>query len=304
MDGSLALASTTGIQLFGRTGEAVAQETVILSNPAIYAENGMAVVYDLGGTSLRILSKSDITRSMETENPIVSATVNQNGYLALTTQEDGYRGSVTVYDETGAAVYKWYSGEGYVLLAAVSPDNTKMSALTLTDAGSRIMSFHLDSEAEDVFYELSGKTLMDIRYTSDGNLLVLAEDALLVLDEDGNERYRTAFSDQYLKNYSMDSAEFTAVVLNDYQVGYQGEILTVDEAGNMLGTLTFNRDVRSISAAGDYLAVLYSDGLTVYKDDLSEYAVYDDLDSADRVLMRSNGTALVISSYSAKLYGR
>ena len=304
LDGSLALASTTGIQLFDRTGEAVAQETVILSSPAIYAEHGRAAVYDLGGTVFRMLDGSGIIYGMETEKPIISATVNESGYVALATQEDGYRGSVTVYDETGAPAYKWYSGEGYVLLAAVSPDNKRMAALTLTDMGSRILSFHLDSEAKNVFYERSGKTLMDMKYTTDGTLLVLAEDALIGLDKDGTERYQITFSDRYLNNYSMNSNEFTAVVLNDYQVGNQGQLLSVDGDGYELGTLTFSRDVLCISAAGGYLAVLYSDGLTIYRDDMSEYAVYDDIGSAGRVLMRSNGTAIVISSYSAMVYGR
>jgi hypothetical protein len=92
---------------------------------------------------------------------------------------------------------------------------------------------------------------------------------------------------------------FTALVLNDYMVGDQGSILTVDRAGNTLGTLQTSKKVLWMSASGDYLVVLYSDGLVLYDRHLKERARFDDTAGAVQTIMRSDGTALLILPHSA-----
>ena len=55
-------------------------------------------------------------------------------------------------------------------------------------------------------------------------------------------------------------------------------------------------------AAGKYFAVLYSDSLVLYTAQLQEYARLDGTEYARSVLMRADGTAVLVGSSSAWLY--
>ena len=57
-----------------------------------------------------------------------------------------------------------------------------------------------------------------------------------------------------------------------------------------------------MSAAGKYIAVLYSDSLVLYTPQLQEYARLDATEYARSVIMREDGTAVLIGSSSAWLY--
>lgn len=62
-------------------------------------------------------------------------------------------------------------------------------------------------------------------------------------------------------------------------------------------------EVLSVSACGEYVAVLTAQSLTVYPMDLSEvYASLDNRSGARRVLMREDGSAMLISTDSASLF--
>lgn len=53
--------------------------------------------------------------------------------------------------------------------------------------------------------------------------------------------------------------------------------------------MAVDSEVLDLSAAGRYLAVLYSNKLVIYDQKLRECAVLEDVSSARRVLMRSDG---------------
>ena len=57
-----------------------------------------------------------------------------------------------------------------------------------------------------------------------------------------------------------------------------------------------------LSAAGRYLAVLYSNKLVIYDRNLQECSVLEDVSSASRVLMRSDGSAVMAGTNAASLY--
>ena len=81
-----------------------------------------------------------------------------------------------------------------------------------------------------------------------------------------------------------------------------GRLVTVDKNGEALGTLDVREEVLSISASGRYLAVLYADRLEVYNQDLQPYAALRGIGSAREVLMRPDGSVLLLSGGSASLF--
>lgn len=80
------------------------------------------------------------------------------------------------------------------------------------------------------------------------------------------------------------------------------KLVTVSSDGTEMASLDSSQEVLSMSAAGKYIAVLYSDSLVLYTPQLQEYARLDGTEYARSVIMREDGTAVLIGSSSAWLY--
>lgn len=76
----------------------------------------------------------------------------------------------------------------------------------------------------------------------------------------------------------------------------------MDTAAATVGSLALDEQVLSVSAAGRYFAVLTSDRLDIYTKDMSLYSSLEGVLGARKVLLRSDGTAFLISSGTAWLY--
>lgn len=106
----------------------------------------------------------------------------------------------------------------------------------------------------------------------------------------------------YLRQYSLGGSGFVALLLNRYQAGSIGTLVTVDETGEVIASLDVAQEVLDISACGNYLAVLMSNSLVIYDRELQEYSRLTDTDYANRVLMEEDGSALVIGGSQAFRY--
>jgi hypothetical protein len=60
--------------------------------------------------------------------------------------------------------------------------------------------------------------------------------------------------------------------------------------------------VLSLSAAGQYFAVLTGDRLDIYTSDLSLYASLEGTQGARKVVLMSDGSAILISAETASFY--
>ena len=128
---------------------------------------------------MRVIGKNGLTAQLEMGNEIISATAGEGGWFVVCTSESGYKGLVTIYNDKGEEEYKWYSGEGYLVSAALRPGNASFTAMTITGEGTRLVGFDLDSDTEKTSYVFEGGIALDITYLSDGRILAVCNDALM-----------------------------------------------------------------------------------------------------------------------------
>lgn len=304
---NLLIVSTTRIQLLGRDGSELWTKTVNFSNPAIAVGSQNAAVYDVGGKDLYILGQRGLLRDMsdKSENGILSVTVNGSDYLALTTIKSGYRAAVTAYNSSGEPVFTFNSSERYISDACVLNDNRHLAVVTLGEAegvfASRMNFYAFNSEEEVSETTLSGAMVLSLGNLG-GKLAALQDDRLTVFDADGSLSGSCRFEYPYLRGYSANGSDFAILLLSRYRSGSAMRLITVDTDGQKRGMLDERREVLDVSAAGRYVAVLLSDSLTIYTSDFTEYATLTETDFAKHVVMRSDGTALLIGTTRATLY--
>ena len=303
----LLIVSTTRIQLLDSSGGELWAQTVNFTHPAISSGAQTAAVYDVGGQELYILGTRGLVRDMsgESGNGILSATLNASDYLALTTLKSGYRAAVTVYDASLTPVFTFNSSERYVSDARVLSDNRHVAAVTLGEAdgvfASMLTFYAFDSERPVSETTLGGSMVLSLGGVGD-TLAALEDDRLTLFYADGSLSGSRRYEYPYLRGQSMGGADFAVLLLSRYRSGSALRLVTVDAEGETLGTLDERREVLDVSAAGRYVAVLYADRLTLYTSDLTEYATLADTDFAKQVIMRADGTALLLGASRAWLY--
>ena len=293
----LAVASSAGLELLDPDGYTVCRHVCALDAPAAAACSQYAAAYDLGGTALRVSDFKGNVTELDTQEPILSVTVSESGYMAVSAEEAGYKGKVTVYGPALTAVYEWYSAEGYLLSARVSPDGKQLAVLTAAGDGGHVHIFSLSSDQEKADYAASGELLTDAEWLSDSRLCALSQTRAVFLSDAGEELAACDFGGMYLTDYAFGDG-FAALALSDYLSGNADKLCTVGSDGETLGELTPTSELKDLDARGKRVAALWSDGVSVYSQTLSEQGTYGDVQGVKGVLLRKKGDAALLYSAS------
>lgn len=329
-EGNLLVCSPGAVRLFSSSGTKYVEEQVNLSNPVVSAAGAWSLAYDAGGRDLLVFKGKEKAYSLNldleiihvlktgesipsptlgTGKSILSARINAAGYLAVTTQSSGHKGSVAVFGPDGNFLIQINLSSSFVMDALVSADGKWLCAVTIGEGNaafeSKLAFYQLertkDQTEADAVCPLGGNLVMDLCEGSEG-YWALGDSTLFLADHSGALVGYYSYGGRYLKEFSLGGDGFAAILLGKYRAGTLADLVVVDDTGSQTASLSFNEQVLSLSAAGRYVAVLTADRLTIYTSDLTPYASLDGVQGARKVLMRSDGTAMLISGDTARLF--
>ena len=303
----LVMLSDTRLCVLNDSGGEVWSTAVNMSAPELHSGGGKAVAYDVGGTVLYVVDQNGdvLTLTTSEEEPFISATLNGDGWLAVTAKLKGYKGCVRVYNSDMEEVFLFRSSRRFVSDAWVAGKGSALAAVTLgQESGtfvSNVVLYHLTEEEPYGNYDVTDGLAAATGWV-DGKLAVVSDTSLTFADTKGTVEATCSYSGAHLREYDLNGDGFAAVLLNRYQTGSVGRLVTVAADGTELGSLDVSEEIQDISACGKYLAVLYLDRLVIYNPALETDASLKGTESVRGVLMRSDGSALLLSSESAKLF--
>ena len=303
----LVVASTTKFSVLANDGTQVFSQSVRMTNPTIAVGSHAAVVYDVGGVNAFLVGEKGLVRDCSSlcNEGILGASINESDYLTLTTERSGYKSVVSVYDPTGTALFAFNSSDSYVLDARVLRDCKHLAAVTAGEVdgifSSTLNLYSLSNEKAESVNVLSGSLVLSLSNVG-SRLAALGDDRLTIFGADGSLAGSYRYEYPYLRAFSTLGENYTALLLSRYKSGSTFRLVTVSSDGETLGASEINREVLDVSASGKYVAVLCSDILTVYTADLSEYAVLENTNYAKSVIMRDDGTVLLLGTSGAWLY--
>lgn len=308
---NLLTASSTGYRLFSGSGVKYVDEQAALENPVVSSAGNYGLVYDAGGRSLFVFKNKEeiFSLTLDAGKTLLSARVNPSGWLAVTTQATGYKGSVTVYNADYAPVLRLNLSSSFIMDAVVTADNKSLATITIGqgDAGfqSRFSLYALDRTEEqteaDASCLLGSMVVLDFQESSAG-FWALGDSGVALAGKDGAPAGSYDFGGRYLKEFSLGGDDFAVALLGKYRAGTLSDLVVIDAAGTAGVSVPMNEQVLSLSAAGRYIAVLTADRLDIYTSDMTLYSSVEGIQGARKVLMRSDGTALLIASDTARLY--
>ena len=93
MDDNLLICTQSQIQVFSPSGTLQMKESVSMTSPALNAAGDYAVVYDVGGQQLKVVAKDHLENelTLPSEESLLCATVNDKGWVAVTSKVSGYK---------------------------------------------------------------------------------------------------------------------------------------------------------------------------------------------------------------------
>lgn len=163
----------------------------------------------------------------------------------MTSQKQGYKGSVTVYsaDLEEQPVMVFDSSDRFVTDAYVTDDCKRLAAVTLGQENgvfvSNIVLYSLEKagEVEPIGdYDVSDGLVLAIGQQGD-RLVTVADTCLSLADRNGEDQVRYDYSGGYLREYALEGGGFTALLLNRYRSGSVGRLVTVDDQGEEIASL-------------------------------------------------------------------
>lgn len=296
----LAVASGSGLQVFGKDGVQTLSETYIMDSPAISSGGKNAVVYDVGGSTVKIFNDSGIIQSIRTDGAVISARMNQNGWTALCAEETGYQGAVYVYNSGGVLAFKWLSGSSYILSACVSPDNKTLAVLCIGSDGAKIVSLDLNDESYSEETHISGDILIDVGFDSGGGVYGLSGSSLYYIGVPGSAEVIFSFDGMHLADYNIQGRAVLA--LDEHKSGGTCKIISVSPDGTSNTIAEQENGILSIAAGTKYTAVLTDTELNIYDTKKNELSAAYDVTACVKVLVYEDGSVVAASKHSAGVY--
>ena len=199
-------------------------------NPKLQSSGGYLLAFDRGATEMAVFRNYKLAYSIKDTREIINAKVNRSGYTALVTKELGYRGKVTVYNKRGNEIYKFHSGEKYIMDADFSPDGKRMAVCMLDTSQDSFVSsvafFNLKEDKPTVTYEDTQGSFTNVRYFSGNRVIAVGNKLTAGFDSSGQKVWDYEYHDAMLQSYSMNSNK--AIVLGLRQHNQKIVILTAD----------------------------------------------------------------------------
>lgn len=311
LDHELLVCSGKDVRLYSGSEQVSLDQAVSIQNPVVDTVGNAALVYDAGGQSLFVYrDRAEVfSLSLEDGQQLLAASMNSQGWLVVVSQESGYKGIVTVYDNTFSPQIQLHLSSRFVMDAVLSPDSKSLALLTLglndNAFESRVDFYQLNRTEEETEPDwtcpVGGDVILAMRWDNSG-IWALGETSLSILSTDGTVTGSCNYGDLYLKGFSLDGDGTAVLLLGKFRAGTSAELWVVNADGETQALLSIEEQVLSLSAAGRYVALLTADRLDIYNQDLEVYSTLEGTQGAQTVLQQSDGSAMLIDSTTARLY--
>lgn len=306
-DNNLLVCTQTQIQVFSPTGTVELKESVSMTSPVLNNAGEFTVVYDVGGQQLRVIQGEKLVNKLElpTEESLICATVNDKGWVAVTSKVSGYKAVVNVYNPSFESVLSIRLSSRYISDAVVTPDCRGVYLISPGQADGSFentLLYYTFSSREEPTKTISLGSNVVLSILSGGKCWILGDERLLVLDSSGVITASYDYEGQYLKMASLQGDDFAALFLSRSSSGSAGALVTVDDNGKELGRLVVEGQISALAAQGSDVAILTTGELITADRKLNKYRAEPNQRGIRNIAVYEDGSVALVSSATVSLY--
>jgi hypothetical protein len=259
LGGNIGVLTDTSFSIYSQTGAQLVSRQHGMSDPQLVAAGGKAVLFDRGGKSFREETRFGEPFVGTADYPIITAAVSSSGDIAVVTESGGYLSELTVYDASNKSVFKWYSSQGRIQAAAISPDGSKVAAAVLGSKNGEyttsIYIFNTGRQKPLSVSTIDGTMIFSIQYIDNDRVAAVGDIQSVFLSGDGSKKTEYAYGGKVLKCFA-NSNGATALVFGAYGEGNSSEVVSFSGSGKVEGKTEIGDDVSSVYAGDGKLIAL------------------------------------------------
>lgn len=302
---TVVMCSTTGSRNYSLLGATFAEHVAGFTNPVLRVGTNSSVAFDAGSKVITLYKNGEAITPYETEEPILSARLNQSDWLCVVAQEKGYKGAATIFDNELNQISTIKLSSSLIVDGMVSTDNSKVALLTIGEEGGSFLTslllYPVGGDEAIATIPLTSSLVIDMNYQGDV-VWILCEDRLILYNTSQNSTKYWSFDGEYLKNSTLTGNGFASILLGKYRAGLAHRLVTIGEDGLPIAELPISQEVLSLDSAGRYIALLNGTTLQVFTQDFEEYATLEDIDFATHIAVADDGSILLASNLEAWIY--
>ncbi len=267
-----AMLTDTSLDYLDASGERIASNSHLYSQPVIDVKNTTVLLFDKGGTSFRIEKGTNIYNSFTVNNPIVTASIGKKGNYAYVLNEDGgYQSHLYVYTLQGNKQFEWGSAQDYCITTALS-DNGRNIAVALLGVEngeyvSKVNFFSFRDEAASYSIKLSDCTVFRLEFINNKTVAALTDNGVFVIDKNGEYEKVSDYSPSEILHSACAFHGLKAIAAAQHGNVKDTQVSVFNKKFEELYTLDFDSEVFAVRASDKYIAVLLSDSILMYGTD-------------------------------------
>lgn len=278
------------------------------SAPVIKTSGRYALTYSFDVANA-VLTKDGKSVNLPTDNPIIAASVNKNGYSVLVTREKGYKAQAVVHSPDGNVIYKWHSADNYIVDVDISQDNRTLAVATVdfsTDTVSGgIMFFNFSQDKPYYGQIFKNNLMMEIQFVDKDSLMAVGDLSTILVKTNGDVEGEYSYNGKKLNDYDIGTDFSLVLVLSQSDsVMDNAEIKFVDKKLKEKGTVVVEDSVSSVDSVRGRTLVAMERRLVLMNNKGKELKSIElNRDVKKAVLFGNGKSALVASGSIVELIG-
>ena len=264
------------LTVYSRDMKKYSEHTVNIRTPVLKTSGKYILAFDRDGNNIYVADSFRLLKTFTTDEKIINAGLDENGYFYVITEKYGYKARLTVYDREFDEVFYWDCADNYVFDAVFGGKHT-ITTVTLQSEKEKINTviYKLDYISAKEISQIKLEERLPVACylkTDDSVELITNKDIVSIRDGGYNLLY--TFNSFNVDRF-MQSDRYTLIAKTSSQSAKTDEITAIDHAGNILFSKEFS-NVGDVCIVSDKFMVLSSGVLYVLNsggNELYSYAV-------------------------------
>lgn len=262
--GGVGVLRTDKFDVLTRSGAPLQSVRHTYTAPAVDACGGRALLFDRGGTRYMLLSKTAELRTGETEKPILTAALAEDGRIAVAVSSDNTKSILTVYKPDGSAFFQFKCVSEYITDVAFTHNGVALTVVGAKNASaySRLLVLRFDKTEPVADCTYDGTSLFHVQ--ANGSTVTACSSTLLTTLRHKTQQPETPFGSDTLQFFSADPSGKASLALLTYGNEHASKLRGVSANGETSFEVDCGEKLKDMSRSSAYTSVLTDDAVLTY----------------------------------------
>lgn len=164
-----------------------------ISNPEYCVNNKYIAISEKKGSTINLISGSEILWTKELDGNISKINVNNNGYVSVILTGTSYKSVIVTFDDKGNELFKRYLASTTVIDTTISNDNKYLAFAEVNTKGTTIQSsvkiVSIEQPSESVIFTYkadNNKLIINIEYDENNQIICMYDNEITSIQNDSN----------------------------------------------------------------------------------------------------------------------